>query len=85
MAQAAPEKWLKRLPQKVPHAFRKVVQAATPKRHICFPKSGSSGCPEKRHMLPEKWFKRLPKSVKRFSVKSRDNKKARFSVKKLVI
>ena len=80
-AHMLPEKWFKRLPQKGTHASRKMAQAAAPKSDTCLPKSGSSGHPEKAHILPEKWFKRLPKSVKRFSVKSRDNKKARFSVK----
>ena len=58
-------------------------------RHTCFPKSGSSGCPEKRHMLPEKcetvFGQEACNKEVRFSVKGRDNKKARFSVKKLVI
>ena len=80
-----PEKGFKRPPRKVPHVSRKVVQAAAPKSDTCFPKNAISDCPKKLDMLPEKWLKRLPKSVKRFSVKSRDNKKARFLVKKLVI
>ena len=59
-----PEKWFKRPP---------------PKRHTCFPKSGSSGHPEKFHMLPEKcetvFGQEACNKEVRFSVKSRESEK----------